>query len=299
MTAIPIPERGTVAERIRVLRNHLAPAELAVANVLVESYPMAGLVPVIELAEAARVSAPTVLRFVGKLGFKGYGAFHKALKAEVQARIFSPVDAYPGTPGGDGMEASLAHAQTAFLENIRSTFAHLDPRELASSVAALADVNRPVTVLGGRYSSVLATQLGGYLSMLRRGVSVVAPSSGARIAGMVDMGPETVAVVFDYRRYQQASIDWGMEAAARGVYLIVITDQYLSPLAPHANALLTTNTSALHPFDSMTGGFALTELLISEVARSLGKPARRRLSAFEQLQLEEEQKRRKIPTKRG
>jgi DNA-binding MurR/RpiR family transcriptional regulator len=300
MTDILIPERGTVAERIRVLRNHLAPAELAVANVLVESYPMAGLVPVMQLAAAAGVSAPTVLRFVGKLGFKGYGAFHKALRAEVQARIFSPVDVYPGTTGGGvGMETTLAQAQTAFLENIRSTFAHLDPRELASAVAALADVARPVLALGGRFSSVLATQLAGYLSMLRGGVHHAAPNSGARIAAMVDAGPETVAVVFDYRRYQQTSVDWGIEAAARGAYLIVITDQYLSPLAPHANSLLTTSTSALDPFDSMTGGFALTELLISEVARTLGTPARKRLSVFEKLQQEEEQKRGKIPERRG
>lgn len=299
VAAIPLPERGTVTERIRVLRNHLAPAELAVANVLVESTPIAGLVPIVQLAEAAQVSAPTVLRFVSKLGFKGYAAFHKALRAEVQARLFSPVDAYPPAPGQNGKETSLAQAQTAFLQTIRSTFAHLDRRELAASVAALADVNRPVLVLGGRFSSVLSTQLGNYLSILRRDVRIVAPSSGPRMASMIDTGSETVAVVFDYRRYQQTSIDWGTDAATRGAYLIVITDQYLSPLAPHANSLLATNTSALHPFDSMTAGFALTEFLISEVARSLGKTARRRLSAFEALQVEEEQKRRKLSNKRS
>ena len=127
MGGTPDPERGTIAERIRVLRNDLAPAELSVANVLADSYPMAGLVPVIQLAEAAGVSAPTVLRFVNKLGFKGYSAFHKALRAEVQARLFSPVDAYPGQ---DRMQTSRARAQTAFLETIRSTFAHLEQHEI-------------------------------------------------------------------------------------------------------------------------------------------------------------------------
>jgi DNA-binding MurR/RpiR family transcriptional regulator len=295
MGGTPDPERGTVAERIRVLRNDLAPAELSVANALVDAYPMAGLVPVVQLAEAAGVSAPTVLRFVNKLGFKGYSAFHKALRTEVQSRLFSPVDAYPGQ---DRMRTSRARAQTAFLETIRSTFAHLEQREIDASVAALADADRSVLVLGGRFSYVLATQLGHYLSILRVGVRIVAPSSGPRMASMVDVGPKTVAVVFDYRRYQQATIDWGKDAASRGAFLIVVTDQHLSPLAPLANSLLTSNASALRPFDSMTGGFALTELLISEVARSLGKPARQRLSLFEKLQIQEEQKQLKVTPRR-
>ena len=257
---------------------------------------MAGLVPVVQLAEAAGVSAPTVLQFVNKLGFKGYSAFHKALKAEVQARLFSPVDAYPDQ---DRMQTSRARAQTAFLETIRSTFAHLEQREIDASVAALADADRSVLVLGGRFSYVLATQLGYYLSILRGGVRIVAPSSGPRMASIVDVGPKTVAVVFDYRRYQQATIDWGKDVASRGAFLInCVTDQHLSPLAPLANSLLTSNASALRPFNSMTGGFALTELLISEVARSLGKPARQRLSLFEKLQIEEEQKQRKVTPRR-
>ena len=161
----------------------------------------------------------------------------------------------------------------------------LNSVRLMPLVAALADADHSVLVLGGRFSYVLATQLGYYLSILRGGVRIVAPSSGPRMASMVDVGPKTVAVVFDYRRYQQATIDWGRDAASRGAFLIVVTDQHLSPLAPLANSLLTSNASALHPFDSMTGGFALTELLISEVARSLGKPARQRLSLFEKLQI--------------
>jgi hypothetical protein len=46
---------GTVAERIRAVRNELASAELAVANRLIGRYPTAGLVPIVQLAAAANV----------------------------------------------------------------------------------------------------------------------------------------------------------------------------------------------------------------------------------------------------
>jgi DNA-binding MurR/RpiR family transcriptional regulator len=279
----------TVAERIRSVRNQLTPAELAVANRLLASYPMAGLVPIVQLAADANVSAPTVTRLISKLGFSGYGAFHETLRAEIQARIFSPVDVYPrGASAGEAGSAS-ARANAAYLDSINSTFLNLNPRDLDAAVAALADSNRPTRVHGGRYSSVLSSHLVAYLSMLRPGVVQVAPNSGARIAGIVDVGPQTVVVVYDFRRYQQTTIEWGLAAAARGAHLIVVTDQFLSPLAPHATSLLTTSTNGLGPFDSMTGGFALTELLISEVARTLGEPARERLAEIERLQMREEQ----------
>lgn len=280
-----------VAERIRALRNHLTPAELAVANHLLAHYPMAGLVPIVQLAGSASVSAPTVTRLVGKLGFSGYGAFHKALRAEVQARIFSPVDVYPGGRQDGMAESTPARAKTAFLDSINATFVNLNAHDLDAAVNALADATRAPCVLGGRYSGVLAAQLVAYLSMLRTGVTQVGASSGGRIAGIVDVGPDTVAVVYDFRRYQQTSIEWGLAAAARGAHLVVVTDQFLSPLAPHATSLLTTSTAGVGPFDSMTGGFALTELLISEVARKLGAPARQRLSEFERLQIAEEKAR--------
>jgi len=281
--SIPVPANGTVAERIRVVRNHLAPAELAVANVLILNYPTGGLVPIVQLAASAEVSAPTVLRLVSKLGFDGYGEFHEALLSEINARIFSPVDAYPAFTG-IAAETPVARAQAAYYECIRSTFSHLAPRELKSAVSALASVTRPVHVLGGRISSILAMHLATYLSMLRRNVLHVTSDEAGRIAGLIDLGPKSVVVVFDFRHYQQTSLDWGTEAAKRGAHLVLVTDQYLSPLASLATSLLTSSTKGLEPFDSMAGGFALTELVISEVARALGSPARKRLADFLVLQ---------------
>ena len=279
---------GTVAERIRAMRNHLASAELAVANVLVENYPTAGLVPIVQLASTADVSAPTVLRLVDKLGFTGFGEFHEALLTEIQARLSSPVDTYPSPSIGDGPSTPAKRAAVAYSRSIGETFSQLDTKEVASAINVLSDVARPVFVLGGRFSIVLASQLVSYLSILRRGVRHVGPDSRDRLATIMDVGPDAVTVVFDYRHYQKSSQDWGIDAVKRGAHLIVVTDQYLSPLAPRATTMLTTKSKGLAPFDSMAAGFALNEMLISEVARRLGEPARARLASYVDLHLMEE-----------
>src|ERR1700736_5195942 len=91
-----------VGERLRPRMGSLSPAERKLARVLLATYPTAGLESVARFAERAAVSPPTVTRFVGKLGFRGYPEFQRVLRDEVQARLSSPLARYreasPGRP---------------------------------------------------------------------------------------------------------------------------------------------------------------------------------------------------------
>lgn len=63
---------ATVAERMRGAEASLSPAERKIVRVLSAHYPTAGLESASGLATLAGVSAPTVVRFVARLGFDGY-----------------------------------------------------------------------------------------------------------------------------------------------------------------------------------------------------------------------------------
>ncbi|MFB7758506.1 MurR/RpiR family transcriptional regulator, partial [Streptomyces sp. NPDC056121] len=63
---------GALADVIRHKLGDLSPAERKVARVLLANYPSAGFETVAVLAERAGVSAPTVIRFVGRLGYRGF-----------------------------------------------------------------------------------------------------------------------------------------------------------------------------------------------------------------------------------
>ena len=108
---LPVPSHGTVAERIRVVRNHLAPSELAVASAIIEGYPTSGLVPIAQIAAEAQVSGPTVLRLVNKLGFDGYAEVMAATsEATEPATVVGLVDqqACSGHQTGTRVGSSLA-----------------------------------------------------------------------------------------------------------------------------------------------------------------------------------------------
>jgi DNA-binding MurR/RpiR family transcriptional regulator len=283
-------KEDTVAQRIRGIRDRVAPGELSVVTYLLDNYPMGGLVSVAELAGKANVSPPTALRLVTKLGYPGYAAFQKALREEVSARLFSPAEVYPEQQGskhsaGKRPPDVRQETESLFKDGIHETFTRLDGDELDGTVAMLSDLNCKVVLLGGRVSWVLAAHLGGYLSMLRSDVEVVGTDSGSQIRAMMNIDDSSVVVVFDYRNYQHSSIQWGRDAKRRGAKVILFTDPYLSPLAAVAETVMTTSVIGVGPFDSMTYSFSLVELIISLVAKKLGPNARTRLKTFEDMQL--------------
>ena len=268
-----------ISERVRRVRNELAPAELRVVEALLHDYPLAGLGSVGDLAASAGVSAPTVLRLVAKLGFGGYPEFRDHVRGEVAARLFSPVEVYPRA--GEGAGDVLATAERRYAEAVGATFRGLDAAEVERAVVALCDPGAALLVEGGRFSGVLATHLAAYLQILRPGVDEVPPEPGRRARALLSVDAATVLVVFDYRRHQPDTVEFGLQARARGACVVLVCDPFLSPLAPDADVVLTTSVAGPPPFDSAVGGLMLVETLIGAVAERLGESARQRLTDFE------------------
>ena len=164
---------------------------------------------------------------------------------------------------------------------MHATFRGLDPGEVERAVAALCELDAAVLVAGGRFSGVLATHLAAYLQILRPGVDEVPPEPGRRARALLSVDAATVLVVFDYRRHQPDTVEFGRHARARGARVVLVCDPFLSPLAPDADVLLTTSVVGPPPFDSAAGGLMLVEMLIGAVAERLGTSARERLTDFE------------------
>ncbi len=274
------PSAGSISELARDRMEMLTPSERRVARALMASYPVAGLESLAQLASSASVTAPTVLRFVRKLGFEGYPEFQRALRAEVQERMSSPLSLYqtqmPG-PRGSLLDKSLR----AFHQGLDKTFRSIPRSEFRAVVRLLSDERRPVMLTGGRFSQLLAHYLQAQLRMVRSGCALVGDSFDPRIDALLDVGREHVVCVFDYRRYQDDTVAFGRAAAARGATIVAFTDPWLSPVAQVAHHVLTAYPDAPSPFDSMLGAFALTEAVLAGVVSALGERGRRRVAELE------------------
>ena len=158
-------------------------------------YPSAGLNTVADLALRAAVSAPTVVRCVQALGYDGFPALQAALRAELTQRSNGPLASMrreyePGTV----IERLLRHADNV-LQRTLASFAAIPPSDIESTVALLADTSRPLYIVGGRFSHVLAEYLALLLEQLRPRVRYLTDPFGADHAQVLDVTRRDVYVL--------------------------------------------------------------------------------------------------------
>ncbi|MFE7302946.1 MurR/RpiR family transcriptional regulator [Streptomyces sp. NPDC057579] len=275
-------DSSALAAEIRQKLGDLSPAERKVARVLLAGYPSAGFETVAVLAERAGVSAPTVIRFVNRLGYRGFPDFQAALRTELDERNASPLSLYT-TPGyGREPQARELTADQILGTAVTRTLAELPPHDLERAIALLADSKRRITLAGGRFTHLLAQYLGLHLMQLRDDVRFLPDRHVERTAVLTTLSRRDVLVVFDYRRYEADKLVMAQMAQEQGGRVILFTDTWLSPVAQHAEVVLPSQVTAPSPYDSFVPTLAVTEMIVAGVLNTLGEDARRHLQAAEE-----------------
>ena len=248
----------------------LTPAERKVARVLLADYPVRGLEPIAKLA--ARPGCQRSDRDPAGQQARASTAtpdFQQALKSEVSARLSSPLSMYPERSAGCRLDA-LSRSERVLCDGIASSFARLPRAEFDQAVRLLADPKRGVTLIGGRFSSMLAEYLAAHLRILRPNVRVV--TSGAdRVSAMLDVGRRDVLVAFDYRRYQHDTVRLAMIAKRQGADADRVHRPVPVAAGRHADVILTTSVASPSPFDALTPARRAGR----DRRRGAGRPARR------------------------
>lgn len=272
----------TISERIRSEMHRFTPRERKAAQVLLANYPVAGLETVAELAGRASVSAPTVLRFVARLGFGGYPEFQRALREELDKQSQSPLakSRYAHEPDGEG---PYERFRDELVENVVETFRRLPEAEFDALVETLTDRRRRIHVIGGRFTDSLAMHLVAHLRVIRAGVAHVGGQPGNWRDQMVDMAPRDVLVVFDIRRYQDDLAAFAEAASRRGLTVVLFTDQWLSPVARFARHVVSARVQVSSRWDSMTAILGITEALLAAATERSWDESSRRIASIEAL----------------
>ncbi len=283
---MPDSRDHTVAEQIRSCfeKQSLSASQRRLAQYLLGNYPMAGLGTVAKYAAHAGVSAPTVLRFIDKLGFSGYADFQAKLRAELEEQLRSPLAKARSakTHPTQGRRGGLLDdfAETA-VDNIRTTMAGLSHADFAAASNLLADIKRPVSIIGGRLSGPIAHYLYEHLRTLRPNVHLVCGDDTTKTQALLDMGRRHTLVVFDVRRYESGTMRFAEQAHALNVSIILVTDQWLSPIARFANHIFPVHIETGTTWDSTAAALVLADALIEAVGRESWDTAKKRIERME------------------
>lgn len=273
-----------VKSSIRDSIESLSNGERKVARALLASYPSAGLTTVADLAAAAGVSPPTVVRFANRLGYKGFPDFQRALLVELNNELGSPLRQYEQKNSSQEGQA-LSTTGQSLIELVSTTYREIPESEFNRTVELLSSAKRPCIVTGGRFTRLSAEYLSTHLTMVRSRVAYLGTDDIMTRSLITDAGQQTVVVIYDVRRYSSRLEHLARAFKDKGVTLCLITDHWLSPISRFADVVIPVAVESVSPFDSIIGAMALSESLIAAVSHELGTSGAIRLEEFERTQL--------------
>jgi DNA-binding MurR/RpiR family transcriptional regulator len=271
----------SVADQISSRLASLSRAERQVGRVMLGDYPSAGLSTAAALAQQARVSPPTVLRFAQSLGYSGFTELQKTLRQELTAQSSGPlVRLTEATETGSAREVVLRHSRAQADRSVES-LGRIPEASYETAVRLLADPAKRIVLSGGRFSHLIASHLGLHLEQLRPGVRVIDDPQGNDLGTLIDLGHRDVLVLFDFHRFQASALQLAESAQRRGATIILVTDSLSCPVAPRADVVLDVTSVTEQAFQSMTAAFMLSEQLLHLIVDRIGEAAHTRLALWD------------------
>ena len=289
VSSVPVattPAAAALDDQLRAALPDLTRAERQLATHVLAQYPVAALGSITQLAKAAAVSTPTVVRLTQKLGYKGYPDFQLALRGEVEAMLISPIAKHDRWAGGVPDTHILNRFADAVMANLQATLGQIDHAEFDAVAHLLADPGRGVFAMGGRITHAMADYFTGLMKVVRPQVTLLANSSSTWPAALLELEPGDVLVVFDIRRYENAVLQLTEMAKGRGAEVILITDRWISPAVAHARHTLCCHIEAPSAWDSNVSLMVLVETLLAAVQQLTWATTEPRMKRMEQLYAE-------------
>lgn len=240
------------------------PAERQLSSVLLADYPFSGLEPIQALSQRAHISAPSISRFVAKLGYAGFQEFQQQLILELKEDSRAPVEIRQQRAAGQ--EATLASYLTRIEALNEELLQRVTPVQFERICDMLGDKKRAIYLIGGRMSDSIAEFFTRHLRQIRENVYHIPSDPELWPEYLLRLRAKDVLVIIDFRRYQASLARLSERARARKAQTIVITDQWISPAAKGARELVSVPVDSGTIWDSYIPAFALVEALLVPLA---------------------------------
>lgn len=250
----------------------LTPTQRRIAHSLVQHAPSAAYLSAAEVAALAGVSQPSVTRFAMALGYAGYPALRRELRALVDVSA-------SGKTAGNAMQRAVK----AEAEHLERLVDQLHDLEAVDKAADLLVASRPLPVLGLRAAAPLATYFGYFAAKVHPDVRVL-DAGGTYLLDRLDQARAAgagamLAIVLP--RYPRETFDVIREAKAEGMSVVALTDSAVSPAAECADVVLPAAVGTQLVFDLHTGPMAMAMVLLQAMCDARPEPVQRRLEQFE------------------
>lgn len=264
----PHPAPPKLLDDIVARRQTLRRSEQRVADTVMRAAEAVTRMSMAELAAAAAVSEPTVLRFCRQMGCDGFPELKLRL---AQSLVAGVPYVHREIALGDNVEQVIEKVCGASLHAIEGVGKRLDRDALRQAIAALAKARR-IECFGNGAASVLTFDA--QQKFMRFGIPTIAyPDSHSQIAAAATLRAGDVALCFSHTGAVKDIVRCAELATAGGATVIAMT-RTGSPLAlvSHIHVPVDTaeNTEIYAPMISRVAHMVVLDVLATGVALAFG-----------------------------
>ncbi|HIC80808.1 MAG TPA: MurR/RpiR family transcriptional regulator [Kiloniellaceae bacterium] len=230
---------------------------------------------VTQLAEAISVQPSTVIRFCKQFGFSGFSALQQVLRLrliegapELRPRAARRSRSDAAVSRDDPLHAFEDFTKASIL-SLEEQSAMVRGEDFARAVDMLEQA-RTVYVIGVRRAFPVASYASYGLARLERRAVFL-----DFVGGMVPqqarlIGEEDLLFAASYAEYAKPVVEVVMDTYIRGVPILAVTDNPMSPLAKHSSLAFLVHDDANHRLRPLSASINLIQSLIYALSLRLG-----------------------------
>lgn len=223
------------------------------------------------MAEEIGVSDTSVIRFIRKLGFKGYADFRSEMNARTARQIdraqpdLNPGEKYLRTLEHLGSDSLISDVSQYTLNNLRKSYAQLDQGTVEQVVDILLRSDRKY-IAGFRGTACCAQYMASKLLFLTPHVVPILHADATAVENLLDITDRDCLFLYSFPRYSEIARPLLEIARESGAKVILMTDRRTSPLANKADVVLTAQVDGLGFTNSYVAPLSLSEVILLSVS---------------------------------
>lgn len=266
-------ESGDIMEELakKIQSMALTRTDAEIAEYMLEHLSTIGFQTSTTLAEAVGVSDTSVIRFIRKLGFKGYSEFRSEMNARAAKQInqahggLSPSEKYAKSLGQLNPNSLISDVSRYTLENLQRTYSQLDQSTVEQIVDILLKSDRKY-IAGFRGTACCAQYMASKLLFLTPHVVPVVHGDATAVENILDITQRDCLFLYSFPRYSEINHTLMDIARENGARIILMTDRRTSPLASKADVVVLAQVDGLGFTNSYVAPLSLSEVILLAVS---------------------------------
>lgn len=241
------------------------------------------------LANEIGVSDSSVVRFIHKLGYKGYSEFRTDMNLGIaekfeQARqeSLNPKEKISQTKEALKKDDLASDISENILNNLQQTLSKLD-MNVVKQVARMLIVSKRKCICGFRGTASCAIYLANKLILMLPNVSALIHPDSTVIEQTVDLKKGDCLFVYSFPRSLEITKVIMELAKKHECNIILVTDNYASPLAKLADIVITANVKGNGIVNSYLAPMCISDIVLLAVSKKLGTKCKERMKNIDSL----------------